>query len=155
GRVLDGSLTTLPLSSPSLSEPTPSVTALSSTGVETGAPERMVGLTGGSRVAPLSRKSYVIQFTMDEAAHALLREAQELLGNQVVPGDLAAVFGRALQLYVDRLRRIKFAATNRPQARTRSAKRDSRHVRARVKRAVWKRDGGRCTFVSESGHRCD
>ena len=24
-----------------------------------------------------------------------------------------------------------------------------------MKRAVWERDGGRCTFVSESGHRCE
>jgi hypothetical protein len=24
-----------------------------------------------------------------------------------------------------------------------------------MKRAVWERDGGRCTFVAESGHRCE
>ena len=24
-----------------------------------------------------------------------------------------------------------------------------------MKRAVWERDGGQCTFVSESGHRCE
>src|SRR5574342_574860 len=29
-----------------------------------------------------------------------------------------------------------------------------RHIPAQVKRAVWERDGGRCTFVSEAGHRC-
>jgi 5-methylcytosine-specific restriction endonuclease McrA len=27
-------------------------------------------------------------------------------------------------------------------------------VPARVRRAVWKRDGGRCTFVADSGRRC-
>src|SRR5262249_38408833 len=40
-------------------------------------------------------------------------------------------------------------------ARTRPVKPNSRHVPARVKRAVWKRDGGRCTYVSDSGHRCE
>src|SRR5262249_55215973 len=29
-----------------------------------------------------------------------------------------------------------------------------RHVPAHVKRKVWKRDGGRCTFVSDTGQRC-
>src|SRR2546428_29082 len=29
-----------------------------------------------------------------------------------------------------------------------------RHIPAQVKRAVWARDGGQCTFVSEAGHRC-
>ena len=29
-----------------------------------------------------------------------------------------------------------------------------RHIPDAVKRAVWERDGGRCTFVSEAGHRC-
>jgi hypothetical protein len=32
---------------------------------------------------------------------------------------------------------------------------DARHIPASVKRAVWERDGGRCTFVGENGHRCD
>ena len=36
-----------------------------------------------------------------------------------------------------------------PSMRTRS-----RHIPARVKRAVWLRDGGRCAFVSVKGRRC-
>src|SRR5207247_4630763 len=31
---------------------------------------------------------------------------------------------------------------------------DPRHVPAHVKRAVWERDGGQCTFTSDSGRRC-
>src|SRR5262249_56140648 len=31
----------------------------------------------------------------------------------------------------------------------------SRHIAAHVKRAVRKRDKGRCTYVSDSGHRCE
>src|SRR5207247_5002327 len=29
-----------------------------------------------------------------------------------------------------------------------------RHIAGHVRRAVWERDGGRCTFVSEAGRRC-
>lgn len=32
---------------------------------------------------------------------------------------------------------------------------DPRAVPADVRREVWERDGGRCTFVSEDGRRCD
>jgi len=108
-----------------------------------------------ARVAPLSAKRYAIQFTMDEATHDLLRKAQDLLGHQVAPGDIAEVFGRALKAYVAQLERTKFSATDRPQARCRPTASGSRHVPARVKRAVHDRDGGQCTFVSESGHRCE
>jgi len=31
----------------------------------------------------------------------------------------------------------------------------NRYVPARVRRAVWERDGGQCTFVGASGHRCE
>jgi 5-methylcytosine-specific restriction endonuclease McrA len=45
------------------------------------------------------------------------------------------------------------AATTRPR-RARET-RSTRHVPASVRRAVWRRDGGRCTFVGDSGHRCE
>jgi hypothetical protein len=41
----------------------------------------------------------------------------------------------------------------RPQQKSRPT-RSERHIPAHVKRAVYARDGGRCTFVSESGQRC-
>jgi 5-methylcytosine-specific restriction endonuclease McrA len=51
------------------------------------------------------------------------------------------------------LERRKFGATRRPtKAPRRTASR--RHIPAAVKRAVWRRDGGTCGFVSESGRRC-
>jgi 5-methylcytosine-specific restriction endonuclease McrA len=107
------------------------------------------------RVTPLSPKRYAIQFTMDEATYDLLCKAQDLLGHQLAPGDVAEIVGRALKAYVAQLERTKFAATDRPQAGRRPTASGSRHIPARVKRAVYKRDGGQCTFVSESGHRCE
>jgi len=106
------------------------------------------------RVTPLAPQRFGVQFTMDQETHDLLGYAQELLGHQIAPGDVAVVFKRALQALVPQLERQKFAATENPRPRqSRSA--DPRHIPAPVKRAVWERDGGRCTFVSEAGHRCE
>ena len=68
-------------------------------------------------------------------------------------GELAQVLDRALDALIAKLERRKFAKTERP--RTCRAGESARQVPANVKRAVWQRDGGRCTFVSESGHRCE
>jgi hypothetical protein len=108
-----------------------------------------------ARVKPISAKRFAIQFTVDETTHELLRHAQELLGHRIAPGDVSDVFTRALKAYVGLLERAKFSATDQPQAHPRSTTAGSRHIPARVKRVVWKRDGGQCTFVGESGHRCE
>src|SRR5262249_39052326 len=46
----------------------------------------------------------------------------------------------------------KFAVTERRRRGRSSA--NPRHVPAEVRNAVWRRDGGRCTFVAQGGHRC-
>src|SRR6185503_11775722 len=83
-----------------------------------------------------------------------LRHAQELLGHRVASGDVAAMLDIALDALIAKLEKRKFAATSRPEAQRRPT-RSKRHVPASIKREVRKRDGGRCTFVSESGHRCE
>jgi len=108
-----------------------------------------------ARVAPLSPQRFGVQFTLDQAGHDLLRDVQNLLGNQVAPGDLAEVVVRALTVLKARLEKQKFAATERPAQNHRPRQSDSRHIPSRVKRAVWKRDGGQCTYVSETGKRCE
>ena len=107
-----------------------------------------------ARVARLAPQRYGVQFTMDQAGHDLLLQVQDLLGHEVPRGDLAEVFVRALKAYAAQLERRKCAATENPHtARRRNP--DSRHVPAHVKRFVRKRDKGRCTYVSDSGHRCE
>jgi hypothetical protein len=54
---------------------------------------------------------------------------------------------------VAQLERRKFAKTERPRPCRPSE--HARHVPASVKRTVWERDGGQCTFVSVNGHRCE
>jgi hypothetical protein len=92
---------------------------------------------------------------MSCAAHEKLLYAQALLGHSVPSGDLAQVFERALDALIPRLERAKFGGTRKPRANRQGPSRDSRHLPAEVKRAVWERDQGRCTFVSETGRRCE
>jgi hypothetical protein len=108
-----------------------------------------------SRVQLLSCQSFGLQLTMSRSAHDKLRYLQELLSHQVPSGDIAEVVERAFDLAIGHLEKRKFAATGRPgRGGQRRATASERRIPAHVRRAVWQRDGGRCTFVSETGHRC-
>ena len=106
-----------------------------------------------ARVAPVSPGRYTFQLTIGQGTHDKLQYAQALLSHRLPSGDLAQVLDRALDALIDRLEKQKLAATTRPQPRSRPSAR-ARHIPAQVKRVVWQRDQGRCTFVSETGRRC-
>jgi len=115
-------------------------------------------------VVPLAPERYKVQFTASAATREKLRRAQELLCHRIPGGDVAAVIDLALDLLVRDLEKKKFAATDRPRtsgagmAALRvdgpTAPGASRHIPAEVKRAVWQRDQGRCTFAGPNGVRC-
>jgi hypothetical protein len=106
-----------------------------------------------AKVAPLAPQRFAVQFTIGQEAHDDLLYAQALLGHVVPNGDVAQVFARALKALITKLEQQKFAKTERPRACRHSD--DARHIPAEVKREVWERDGGQCTFVGENGHRCE
>jgi hypothetical protein len=103
-------------------------------------------------VAPLAPERYKVQFTASRELHDKLRRAQDLLRHAVPDGDVAVVIDRALTMLVEELERRKLAAARRPRA-PQSRLAESRYVPAAVKRTVWSRDEGRCTFVGVQG-RC-
>ena len=103
----------------------------------------------------MAPQRFAVQFTMGQSARDKLKYVQELLGHQVPSGDLAQIFERALDALIPELEKRKFAATAKPCTSRRGSRTNERHVSARVRRAVWKRDGGQCTFVGENGHRCE
>jgi hypothetical protein len=113
--------------------------------------------TVASRVAPLAPERYAIQCTVGPSTYKKLEYAKALLGHSVPSGQLDQVLGRALDALIAHLERRKFAKTDRPRPRqrTRRTSANARHIPADVKRAIWQRDGGQCTFVSASGHRCE
>ncbi|HET9328861.1 MAG TPA: HNH endonuclease signature motif containing protein [Candidatus Eisenbacteria bacterium] len=104
-------------------------------------------------VEPVAPERFTLQVTIDRATHDLLRQAQDLLGHQVPHGDLGAVLGRVLRLGVAQLEKRRLGATDRPRTSPRPSA-SARHIPLCVRRAVWARDEGKCTFAGESGHRC-
>lgn len=103
-------------------------------------------------VQPLAPERYRIQVTVSGATHDKFRRAQALLRHAVPSGDAAEIVDRALTLLVEDLERKRLALTSQPR-RGRQADDRSRHMPAAVRRAVWRRDGGRCAFAGSDG-RC-
>jgi hypothetical protein len=99
----------------------------------------------------------MVTFTARPETHAKLVEARALLRHQIPDGDLAKLFDRALDALLRDARRTKFAEkasaseVRGPETHCGPA---SRHIPAAIKRTVWKRDQGRCTFVARDGRRC-
>jgi hypothetical protein len=91
--------------------------------------------------------------TISGSTLAKLRLAKDMLRHTLPSGEDEAILDRALTALLTDLARRKFAAEEKSRPTRRAAK-DSRHVPASVKRAVWVRDLGRCAFVATDGHRC-
>ncbi len=107
-----------------------------------------------ARVEPLSPKRFALQITIDQEFRDLLEEAKSLLSHSQPSGDVAEVLKVGLKRLVEELRKRKCAETQAPRPPRRLGS-GSRAIPAHVRREVWKRDQGRCTFVSDSGHRCE
>ena len=108
-----------------------------------------------ARITPLAPGRFGVQFTIGQAAHDKLRYAQALASHAVPGGALAEILERALDAYIQKLEKQKFAATSRPRPAAKHSSADPRHVPAAVVREVCLRDEGRCTFVSGQGERCE
>ncbi len=100
--------------------------------------------------------------------HAMLGRAEQddleylkaLLSHVVPDGNLVQVLGRVFQAAIRELERRKFAVTAQPRAKAAaeditSGNPDPRRIPRAVRRAVFERDGGRCTFTGANGRRCE
>jgi 5-methylcytosine-specific restriction endonuclease McrA len=103
---------------------------------------------------------FLVQVTIGRSTHDKLRYVQELLSHAVPRGDVAQVLDRALDALIPQLERQKFGAARRkpnadPGRRLpRRSTARARYIPAAVRRAVWERDQGQCTFVGAKGVRC-
>ncbi len=105
--------------------------------------------TSAPIVEPLSPARYKIQFTAGEQLHDDLDRLRALLRSELPDGDLAAIIGKAVGELRRRLEARRFALTSTPRkalVRT-DALPASRYLPFAVRRAVYRRDGGRCRFV--------
>jgi len=103
-----------------------------------------------------SPERYFLQATISKSTHEKLRHLQALLSHAIPSGDIAAVLDRAVDLAIAAIERRKLGvASHRVVARGVShARRPSRYIPASIRRAVWERDKGQCTFEAAAGHRC-
>jgi hypothetical protein len=115
------------------------------------APERIEAPVG----KPLQ---YKVQFTATEEYVDLMERAAALLSNRGEDNGIEQIQLRALRLLVEGLEKRRFGA---PEPSSREVKKDpdpaaprSRHIPARVRRAVFERDGARCAHVDMGGRRC-
>jgi 5-methylcytosine-specific restriction endonuclease McrA len=117
-------------------------------------------------VMPVSAEQFSLRVTIDAALKSELEALTALLSHKVPNGDLAAVLQEAIHCALEKHGRRKGAVppqrerTRAPDAmkampsRSRGSSRRS-HVPADVRREVWKRDRGRCTWCGPDGHRCE
>jgi 5-methylcytosine-specific restriction endonuclease McrA len=128
------------------------VATISAESIKSSAPGRIEVPVSGTRVKPLSPERFGLQVTVDQETHDLLRYAQALLGHALPSGDVASVLKRSLHALVRELEQQKFARAVRSRPRRGAV--HGRCIPTDVRRAVWERDGGQCTFVSAQGQRC-
>jgi hypothetical protein len=117
-------------------------------------PDRAAGTAGAMParrpvVEPLAPARYKVQFTASSELQQKLERLQAL-----TPGaDLAQVVEQAV---TERLEARRFARVKKARKRVEEAEArpSSRYVPATIRRAVYERDGGRCTYSDASGRRC-
>jgi hypothetical protein len=103
---------------------------------------------------PLGGERYCVRFTADRELHDQLQELRALMRHQVPDGDLGKILARAVALLLEQVRKRKFAESAAPRPAKPSSDRPTRQIPAAVRRAVARRDGERCTYVSRRGERC-
>jgi hypothetical protein len=109
-----------------------------------------------SVIQPLAEETFKFQFTASRTCRDKLRQAQDLLRHRVPDGDVGTIVERALDLLIEQVTKERFAQVRKPRkiVAEGEAPTDSRHIPSAVKREVFERDRGRCTFTDERGRRC-
>jgi hypothetical protein len=116
------------------------------------------GPVDSTQVQSLSQSSpvFLVRLVVPKSTRDKLSRAQALLSHSVPAGDLAQVFDRALDALISKLEVRKLGVSTRDFSRRGGSDSDTvtRYIPAAIRRSVWERDEGRCTFVSITGGRC-
>ena len=112
--------------------------------------------TRPAKVEPLAPARYRVEFTASAELYDKLKRLQSLMRSSVVDGDLAAILEVAVTEKLERLEAKRYAKTGAPRKRLEQTDTAplSRHIPAPVRRFVYERDGGQCTFVDAHAKRC-
>ena len=103
-------------------------------------------------VEPLASARYKVEFT----ASAELRDKFKRLEALMPGNDLGTLIDAAVTEKLERLEAKRYGKVNKPRKNLEDADITPgvRGISAPVRRFVWERDGGQCTFVSKKGRRC-
>jgi hypothetical protein len=104
-------------------------------------------------VEPLSPQRYKVQFTAGEEYVKLVEEAQALLSHSA-PRDRGRDSAQKSEPEPQSEHQQPDAEHGQSQIESEYPRRRGRHVPAAVRRAVFERDEGRCTYADSSGQRC-
>jgi hypothetical protein len=97
-------------------------------------------------------KMFEIRFAGDEELMELIKFMRSHLSHRLhKSATFLELFKYALQYVKNR----EDPGTKKVTARKSTARTDTRYIPESVKQEVWKRDGGRCTFVGSNGKRCE
>jgi hypothetical protein len=112
-----------------------------------------------ARLTPVAPALYELRATVSLETSELLQRLRDLLSHQISSGNLAAVLHRALEIAAVVVEKGRVAARNQegPGAMERGEAHptDGRHIPSAIRRAVWRRDQGRCAYEGPDGRRCD
>lgn len=112
-------------------------------------------------VTPVTAETFSLRVTLDAGLKADLDELTALLSHKVPNGDLAAVLREAIRCGIEKHAHRRGArAPAQKRALIASSPRAAKapagraHIPAGVRREVWKRDGGQCTWQGRDGRSC-
>jgi len=120
------------------------------------APER-------ARLRPVTEDTRSLTVTVDVAFKAELEQLKALLSHKIPGGNVGAVLREAVRCAIEMHGKRKGAveptrkAAKKARARQRPSPDGAKRrepIPAHVRREVWKRDQGRCTFIGPDGRRC-
>jgi hypothetical protein len=118
------------------------------------APPAPVSLSRRPVVAPLSEAHYKLQVTISAAARERLQQIQDLMRHRIPSGDPAAIVEHALEVLHADLLKKKAADVEKPRSGKATSEAKGRYIPASVRRAVFRRDQGKCAFVADDGRKC-
>jgi 5-methylcytosine-specific restriction endonuclease McrA len=104
-------------------------------------------------IKPLTPQLRRLNVTVSAEFMAELEQVRAALSHKCPDGDFEQVVREAFKLVLERDRKRK-ALTDRPRAQSETLGENDRYVPAAVKRAVWERDRGCCTWPMGDGKLC-
>jgi hypothetical protein len=100
-------------------------------------------------VKPLAPARYHVSFTASEGLKNNLERAKELAGHGAT---VEGLIEDAIELLVTELEKSKLGVAGRKPGRVANPR--GRYIAKAIRREVFERDDGQCTFADEQGRRC-